>query len=362
MSGASGTNFNIMSGLVAGSTATVARQVGCTQDPDSQAIINCLRSVSLETLMDISVALARQTRPPFGELSFYPSYDGDYIPDRPSLLLRKGAFVKGMLLSYCFAVHSYSMDSGIPIIGSWVANDGAWYAQPTIKDDASVLASFQTFILGLSQSSLQRILALYPVSDFTHLVRPSEQATAQYYRAAQINRDLWFTCPVIDFTWQYTRFGGSNNIRLYDMDQTKYGPIFQYMGVPQWRVSHLSDIPYILNEDVAAGGDNSASQRALSALLSGSAAAFAWTGDPTVSRGVTLKDWPLAYPDRSSRALSKTYPDQLNLYVVGGPQGSGPAVVSSGSRVQSAREEGLAWEKMIERCSFINSIQGEIGV
>lgn len=78
---------------------------------------------------------------------------------------------------------------GISIIGSWVANDGAWYAQPSIDDDTSVLQSFQTIVLGLSQSSLQRLLYLYPSSDFTYLVR-NEKATADYYRAAEINRDM----------------------------------------------------------------------------------------------------------------------------------------------------------------------------
>ena len=146
------------------------------------------------------------------------------------------------------------------------------------------------------------------------------------------------------------------------MNQTKYGPIFQYMGVPQWRVSHLSDIPYILNEDVAAGGDNSPAQRALSTLLSGSAAAFAYTGSPTTSGGRTLQNWPIAYPDQSRQALSKVYPEKLNLYVVGGSQGSGPATIASGSGATSAREKALAWERVIERCSFINSILGEIGV
>lgn len=348
MSGASGTNFNIMSSLVADNTATVAESVGCTEverrtfgadlriQDNSQAILDCLREVPLESLMDTSVAIARQLRPPFGELAFYPSYDGDYISDRPSVLLRKGAFVKG-----------------IPIIGSWVANDGGWYAQPSTSNDASVLASFQTFILGLSQSSLQRLLSLYPSSDFAYLVRPNEIATADYYRAAQINRDIWFTCPVIDFTWQYTRFGGDSSIRLYNMNQTKFGPILQYMGVPQWRVSHLSDIPYLMNENVAAGGDNSANQQNLSALVSGNAAAFAYSGDPTISRGRTFKDWPIAYPDQSDQALSREYPEELSVYVVGGPQGSGPASTSSGA---------LSSEKVIERCGFINSIQEEFGV
>lgn len=101
-----------MSSLVADNTATVAESVGCTEverrtfgadlriQDNSQAILDCLREVPLESLMDTSVAIARQLRPPFGELAFYPSYDGDYISDRPSVLLRKGAFVKVMLTSF----------------------------------------------------------------------------------------------------------------------------------------------------------------------------------------------------------------------------------------------------------------------
>ena len=98
MSGATGTNFNIMSSLVADNTAKVAQSVGCTSDPDSEDTVECLRKVSSEKLTDASVGLARQARPPFGELFFSPSYDGDYITDRPSVLLRKGKFVKGVSL------------------------------------------------------------------------------------------------------------------------------------------------------------------------------------------------------------------------------------------------------------------------
>lgn len=83
------------------------------------------------------------------------------------------------------------------------------------------------------------------------------------------------------------------------MNQTKFGPIFAYMGVPEWRVAHLSDIPYVMNENVAAGGDNSLAQQEFSAQLSGSVAAFAWTGDPTVATAVKganfLMDWPVAF-------------------------------------------------------------------
>lgn len=96
MSGATGTNFNIMSSMVADNTAKVAKSVGCTSDPDSQEALSCLRNVPFEKLTEASVGLARQARPPLGELFFSPSYDGDYITDRSSVLLRRGAFVKSL--------------------------------------------------------------------------------------------------------------------------------------------------------------------------------------------------------------------------------------------------------------------------
>lgn len=96
MSGASGTNFNMMSDLVADNTAMVANTVGCNPSATGpQEVLECLRRVPLRNLMNTSVSLARRLRPPLGELSFYPSYDGDYIPTRPSILLRQGSFVQG---------------------------------------------------------------------------------------------------------------------------------------------------------------------------------------------------------------------------------------------------------------------------
>ena len=95
MSGASGLNFNTDSSMAADNTAATARAVGCTNDPDSSATLDCLRNVPFEKLTNASVSLARQARPQFGEYYFSPTFDGDYITDRPSQLLRKGAFVKG---------------------------------------------------------------------------------------------------------------------------------------------------------------------------------------------------------------------------------------------------------------------------
>ena len=369
MSGATGLNFNIKSAVVYNNTATVARTLDCNEDPDSTATLACLRNAPLDKLMNISVTLGRMLRPPFGELSFYPSFDGDYIPDRPSILLRKGSFVKGQS-HYVFLSRSQHLTNllGVPIIASWVANDGAWYASPSTVEDETVLASFTTYIVGLSEVSLKKILALYPASDFEAKIQPGELATAQYYRAAQINRDVWFTCPVLDFTWQYAKQGGealdSANVRIYEMNQTKFEPIWKYIGVPYWHVAHLSDIPYMLNHDAAGGGDNSPAQQHLSSLVSGSAAAFAYTGDPTSSRAQVLRDWPTAWSGVSKDAAKAEFPDKMNIYVIGGPHGEGVAQImkGEGEQGQNARERAVSRERLFERCEFINFILDEIGV
>lgn len=146
------------------------------------------------------------------------------------------------------------------------------------------------------------------------------------------------------------------------MNQTKFGPVFDKLGLGFWRVSHLSGIPFVMNGKIA-GGDNSIRQRKLSALVSGSVAAFAYSSDPTVSSGKVLQAWPLAYDSNDLDARTKEHPGNLTLLVIGGPHGSGPAVLSRETDVDdSARVQAVQWERLLERCEFINSITEEIGV
>ena len=235
------------------------------------------------------------------------------------------------------------------------------------------------------------------------MVRPNEPATPQYYRAAQINRDIWFTCPVLDFTYHYALHPSSTNnvnssstspsssVHIYEMNATKFTPIFAYMGVPEWRVAHLSDIPYVLNLDVSAGGDNSPPQRELSAQLSGSVSTFAWTGNPNVNvksgnldattmverrdaggtsgvgqgREQGFTDWPPAYDSSPTPQRKEEGPDELDVFVIGGEWGSGKVretMKASGEAEASDREKAARWEMIVERCRFINSITEEIGV
>ncbi|RYP24944.1 hypothetical protein DL765_000172 [Monosporascus sp. GIB2] len=270
MSGGPGLNFNTKSDLVANNTAAIAHEVGCATTYGSQSAetLDCLRNASVDILTNLSVSASRAARPPFGEGFFYPTYDADYIPDLPSQLMRAGKFTRG-----------------IPIIASWVSNDGAWYAPPQTSTDEDVLASFGLWLTGISESTQAELLELYPVKDFESLVRPDYDGpiSPQYYRAAQINRDFWFTCPVLDFAWQYVRNGGvkASQIHLYEHNSTRYTPSFERMGVPMWRVAHLSDIPYVLNvQHLGGGADNSAAQLELAQSISRRIAKFVTSGFP----------------------------------------------------------------------------------
>ncbi|KAK1146370.1 hypothetical protein N8T08_003157 [Aspergillus melleus] len=348
MSGGPGLNFNSKPDLVAENTAAIARQVGCIGDGDSQSskVLECLRNVPFETLSNLSVTASRAARPPFGEGFFYPTIDGDFIRDRPSQLLRAGKFAKG-----------------IPVISSWVTNDGAWYASPLTSTDEDVLGSFGLWLFNLSNSTKQRLLELYPSENFEHMARNESDGpvSAQYYRAAQMNRDIWFTCPVLDFAWQYVKNGGvePSQVRVYEHNSTRFTPVFEKMGVPMWRVAHLSDIPYVLNSQHLKGGaDNSASQLALAQVVSGAIANFVNTGTPENEAG-QIKRWPAVFSGATSQELVGDSPSRFSIQVFGGPYGTGPAILGKDMDVDRATEveKAIYWAQLFRRCEFINSEQ-----
>jgi carboxylesterase type B len=311
MSGAPGVNFNTKSDMVSKNTEAVAEGVGCVEDGDNQSVatLNCLRNAPVDRLTNLSVSASRAARPPFGEGFFYPTYDGDFIPDRASQLVRAGKVAKE-----------------ISVIASWVTNEGAWYAAPTAATDEEVLASFGLWLTNMSEATKSKLLELYPVDDFASMVQPNIDGpfSPQYYRAAQMNRDLWFTCPAIDFAWQYARHGGVNpsQVWTYTHNATRFAPAFAYTGVPMWRVAHLSDIPYVLNvQQLGGGADNSAAQLELAKIVSRSITGFVVSGIPDQVPGGT-QSWPHVFDDPTRSELENDFPNKITLEVFEGLMGA----------------------------------------
>ena len=358
MSGAPGLNFNSDPDMVADITANIAKQANCVpngQDAQSLETLQCLQRIPFETLTNLSVTASRAARPPFGEGYLYPTIDGDILLGRPSELLRAGKVVPN-----------------IPIIASWVTNDGAWYAPPTTSTDEDVLSSFGLWLSHLSPETQKTLLELYPIEDFTHITRHAEAGlpvSPQYYRAAQMNRDIWFTCPVLDFTWQYLRKHHSDErsssptvpkIWLYEHNATRYSPVYEYMGVPMWGVAHLSDIPYVHNNKYLSGGaDNSPEHLELGRAMSRRVIDFAYHGNPGYSSG---NKWEVAFDEEELRSDAEN-PGKLSIQVFGGPYGDrfGEAVSISrdteATEQLSELEKAIASEKLYSRCHFINSAQ-----
>ncbi|KAJ5729941.1 lipase [Penicillium malachiteum] len=357
MSGAPGLNFNSDPAHVTENTASIAKEANCVSNEDAESLetLECLQRIPFEVLTNLSVTASRTARPPFGEGFFYPTIDGDILPGRPSELLRAG-----------------KVTTNIPLMASWATNDGAWYAPPTTATDKDVLASFGLWLSGLSESTQNTLLGLYPLEDFTYIQRHVEAGldiSPQYYRAAQINRDIWFTCPVLDFTWncvqkqQHSKdeekesSGGSDSPKawLYEHNATRYAPVYKFMGVPMWGVAHLSDIPYVFNsKEVNAGADNSVEQLELARKVSRRVIAFAYTGSPEDSESGT-DAWPVAFDEKEIRK-GKNNPEKMSVQVFGLEEDlDGAVTISRGVEPVNQLERAMNWEKLFDRCDFINS-------
>ncbi|KAI0481918.1 lipase [Xylariaceae sp. FL0804] len=353
MSGGPGMNFKAEPELVKERTAEVARVVGCDEGNDpSAATLECLRKAPVETLTNLSVTASRAAHPPFGEAYFYPTVDGDFFPDRPSNLLRSGKFAKG-----------------VSVIASWVTNDGAWYAPPPTASDDAVLARVALWLPGLSDSTRATLLQLYPLQDFVGMVRPDYDGpmmSPQYYRAAQILRDFWFTCPAIGFAWQYVRHHGGgaeaarNTTWLYEHNATRFSPVYEAMGVPMWRVAHLSDIPYVFNiQRLGGGADNSAAQLELARAMSRRIAEFVTSGTPAGDRSDAggTGEWPPAFSDATESDLRQDSPGRLSLALFDEREVGLPVAVVGDDEFATATgvARDVGWERLIKRCGYINS-------
>ncbi|KAJ6014578.1 carboxylesterase [Penicillium herquei] len=354
MSGAPGLNFNSDPAHVTENTAFIAKNANCVSSEDAESLetLECLQGIPFEVLTNLSVTASRIARPPFGEGFFYPTIDGDILPGRPSELLRAGKVVPN-----------------IPLIASWVTNDGAWYAPPTTATDKDVLASFGLWLSHLSESTQHNLLNLYLLDDFIHIQRHAETGlniSPQYYRAAQINRDIWFTCPVLDFTWNYVQkhrnskdeernsssASDSPEVWLYEHNATRYTPVYKLMGVQMWGVAHLSDIPYVFNsKEINAGADNSVTQLELARKVSRRVIAFAYTGSPDDSG---TNSWPVAFDEENIRGRNS--PEKISIQVLGLEEGlDGAVTISRGVEPVNKLERAMEWEKLFDRCDFINS-------
>jgi carboxylesterase type B len=298
---------------------------GCNSTNQTQeASLGCLRSLSWEQLLDIQLKVAAARAPlANGQLGFLPTVDGSFLPAAPSQLYATGQVSK------------------VPIILGWNHDDGTLFTSRTIQSEADVVTGLLKAFPGLSNSTIQRILSLYPSNEFQS--PPTDNISIQFARAARITRDLLFTCQALH-VGEHIYQGTENAVFMYELNQTALTATFASQGVTDLGISHSSDVPYVY--DNVATFSNSSSDLDLGKQISSSWSSFASSGNPSSPSAQTIHGWTPAF------ASSSNSPE---LMVIGGG--------NSGMTGLGGPNMLIKQEQLKTRCAFVNSqeVKTELG-
>ncbi|KAI6087044.1 alpha/beta-hydrolase [Hypoxylon rubiginosum] len=251
----------------------IVDQVNCSSVPDT---LECLRTVDYEVLYPF---MNSSITPGPG---YYPTVDGDVLPNYPSELLRAGRFAH------------------IPHIYGTVSDEGTDNAPPGIDTDEEL----RTFLLqgvgfDFPAATVDHIMELYPddpaqgVPINTGSERFADQGW-QFKRAAAIVGDIFYHAPRRFDAQQYAprsptyiyRF----NTRPWEEDTATNSTTGGEEGelAPAYKgVEHFSEVAFVFANPTTIGPWPA--YRALSDRVSPAWIRFAHTGDPN---GPGLPAWP----------------------------------------------------------------------
>ncbi|PVI00996.1 alpha/beta-hydrolase [Periconia macrospinosa] len=382
MSGPPGTALNITSDATTLHTLAVSTRLGCGTDlKEEEKLLECLRDVPMENLLKVAMAYSRENHPPLGLFTFIPSVDEDFLPGRTTTLYEAGRFGKG-----------------IPIVYGWAQDDGVSNAGPShlVQTEEDMIRPIKSFASGLSPKQMSELFSHYEADDFRYELENYEarkEATdptvsIHFFRLSRILRDMLFTCSSINFSHAMAKQssaidGNFPGVYLYALNQSMLTPLWKGAGMPYISVSHGSDHNYIFGGHFPEGEVSPADQK-LSEHFVNSFVNFAYTGNPNVQGNSGFQNW--AAVGSEGHSISEEIPVQ----VIGGPLGSGSSRVrvkghgpgdlvpgeesaqqilgekvdyeGMKSRTEALRLQQLEREKLIERCTFMNSLAETLGV
>lgn len=148
----------------------VAELSGCSSgDPQSEETLQCLRNLPFETLLNITVTQQDSTSATNDGDTYLPVVDGDFLPIPASQLIRDGKFSK------------------VAAIIGWEQDDGSLFASVTIKTENDTLNYLKIFFPDLKDSTLSKLLSVYPTSAFK--ANDAANLSAEFFRSTQTFRD-----------------------------------------------------------------------------------------------------------------------------------------------------------------------------
>ncbi|EEB90974.1 hypothetical protein MPER_10745, partial [Moniliophthora perniciosa FA553] len=278
----------------------VANLTGCDTfgDPQSAETLACMRALSLENLLNFT------------------------ITQHDSTSNNDGRFPK------------------LPVIIGWTENDAAIFTDSAIQTPSDTYNFINSFWEGLTNDSIASILSLYPSTDFTP--NRSANLSSEFYRSAQIFRDILFTCPSFylggAMAAKYSADNEVPEVYYYVQNQTILSSTFG--------VIHTSELAFVFGNfsfyngtgDIhPTKGDVELRQRQTRTWTS-----FANTGQSSLVGKETLEGWGPAY------GIGDAMMD-ASIYVIGGPASGLSSLEGEGAK------KAVGKQKLKERCGFLNS-------
>lgn len=316
---------------------SVAALTNCTDisnlDPQSDATLSCLRRLPFPTLLNATITdHDSKSNTTDGDI-YLPTVDHDFLPLPSSELTLRGRFPR------------------IPITIGWTKDDATLFTPRTITtpDDTSNFLS--TRWPALSNATITTLLSLYPTSDFP----ASHNRSAEFYRSAQLFRDILLVCPSFLFghamAQKYYNYDDNCTatappVYYYTQNSTILTPYLNATGLSGFGVIHTSELAYVFANftPYVSGTEGliapTAEDDALRRREARSWSTFATTGAPSAEGKDTLEGWSEAYEDGEGMM-------DASVYVVGG-----------GTPGMSGLKDGkgvLGRQKLSERCGFLNS-------
>lgn len=312
-------------------TSAIAKAANCNSYDAYSAnssIMTCLRSLSMEKLLNLTLYFIAETSAYNDGDIFLPTVDQDFLPELASELVATGKFPK------------------MPLMAGRMQDDATLFTDRTIATANDTRDFISLYYSDLNPTTLASRLDLYPISDFS--TNQTANLTAEFYRTAEIFRDILLTCPSFYFASAMAQKYSNETqppVYLYSHNQTILGNYLDVTGSPGLGVVHTSELSYLYGNlsifnvtDASLPGYHFAPTEAdyeLAKQLPRSWAEFATTGSPSVEGKDTLKGWRSGYPNRKGEG---------EVFVIGGPN-------EGMSGLNTVEQK----EKLAERCGFLNS-------
>lgn len=298
--------------------------VGCNSTGlHSEGTVKCLRKFDTHTLLNASLeTYVGDIAHNIGDI-WLPVVDGDFLPAAPSQLIKEHRF------------------ANVTTMIGWCEDDVTFFTDTTIKTPDDTLEFISSYIPGVTGENIQKLLSLYPASDFPE--NKTAGLSSEFYRSARIFRDIIMTCQP---TWYGEHIAAAGNtVYLYDWNQTILEPVLaETSNQTGFGSIHTSEFAYIFGNlshyDVNGYPfQPTESDYALKDRGSRSWSTFASTGKPGQHGQDTFQGFSQAFPGD----------DETYVFVIGGSHEGLSAF--EGHRAHPAVRD----QKLTERCAFINS-------